>query len=302
MRSKVVAVAVVLGSVALGGDHLAHGQTKPVTMKPPSRPMPVQQRTPVAAPPPVAAPAPKPAAPPAKPSVLKPAGAKDTAPAPERAKPAAAPEAPKLPPVPPSLSLPSLRVTLGNVKAVGNALAIRDAKVRFYAPSTLPTVHAGFTYLGPTKDTAPLASGIIRRQLGLKLKAKDGCNVVYAVWRFSPVNELVVSVKSNPGKATHAACGANGYTDIKPAVKPVMPEVPPGSKHSLDAVLNGSDLKVFADGKLAWDGKLPNVAFDGPSGLRTDNASVDVEFGAPVQAAGAAKVGAPTLSLSNDED
>jgi hypothetical protein len=38
-----------------------------------------------------------------------------------------------------------------------------------------------FRYLGPSQSTKPLASGELRRQIGLKLRAQDTCNLVYAI-------------------------------------------------------------------------------------------------------------------------
>ena len=74
-----------------------------------------------------------------------------------------------------------------------------------------------FTYQGEAENTRELASGELRRQLGLKLRAQDGCNVVYVMWRLDPTPKLEVSVKFNPGKRTHEECGADGYTKVKPA-------------------------------------------------------------------------------------
>ncbi len=61
---------------------------------------------------------------------------------------------------------------------------------------------------------APLRSGEIRQQFGLKLRAADGCNLVYAMWRFAPKPSLTVSVKSNLGLHTSKACGNVGYRNV----------------------------------------------------------------------------------------
>jgi hypothetical protein len=39
----------------------------------------------------------------------------------------------------------------------------------------------------------------MRRQSGLKLRAQNGCNLVYAMWRSEPESKLGVSVTRNPG-------------------------------------------------------------------------------------------------------
>ena len=109
-------------------------------------------------------------------------------------------------------------------------------------------IEARFVYLGPTAETAPLRSGAIRRQFGLKLRAADGCNLIYAMWRFAPEPALVVSVKSNFGLHTSRACGAAGYRNVTPRrQRPVeAPEI--GVPHRLAAALDGEALRVRIDG------------------------------------------------------
>jgi hypothetical protein len=53
-----------------------------------------------------------------------------------------------------------------------------------------------------------------------------------------------------------------------------------GSEHSLHAVLNGSSLSVDVDGAPMWEGNVGDDAmhFDGPVGLRSDNARFDFQF------------------------
>ncbi len=81
---------------------------------------------------------------------------------------------------------------------------------------TAHQVEVHFTYLGSTGNEARLGSGELRRQFGLKLRAQDACNLVYAMWRIEPESKLVVSIKSNPGQHTSAECGNRGYRNIKP--------------------------------------------------------------------------------------
>ena len=129
-----------------------------------------------------------------------------------------------------------------------------------------------FTYEGPSAGDAPLASGELRRQIGLKLHAADTCNVLYVMWRFTP-SDLVVSVKRNPGMTRHAECHDGGYQRIKPARAEPVPDVREGETHRLRAVISGQMLRVFADDHLAWEGVVGEdvLGFDGPIGVRTDN-------------------------------
>lgn len=138
-----------------------------------------------------------------------------------------------------------------------------------------------FVYRGETAVSRELASGESRRQLGLKLRAQDGCNLVYVMWRLDPKPAISVSVKRNPGKRTHKECGANGYTRIKPLRGPALAPVPAlvlGASHTLRAEISGDDLLAWIDDQLVWRGSLPAAARDlsGPAGLRSDNVSFDL--------------------------
>jgi hypothetical protein len=120
----------------------------------------------------------------------------------------------------------------------------------------------------------------MRRQLGLKLRAQDACNLVYAMWRIEPESKLVVSVKSNPGEHTSAQCGNRGYQNIKPLRSVAVPTLNSGSTHTLRAEMNGAELHVFADNSLVWEGSVGQdaLAFDGPVGIRSDNARLQIDF------------------------
>ena len=156
-------------------------------------------------------------------------------------------------------------------------------------------IEARFVYLGPTAETAPLRSGAIRRQFGLKLRAADGCNLIYVMWRFAPEPALVVSVKSNFGLHASRACGAAGYRNVAPQRQaPVeAPEI--GVPHRLAAALDGEALRVRIDGMEVWEGEVGHdaLAVDGPVGIRSDNVRLELElFAAPTTPQGACpKVG-----------
>ena len=147
-------------------------------------------------------------------------------------------------------------------------------------------------YRGETETTRELASGSARRQVGLKLRAQNGCNLIYVMWRLDPKPMLEVSIKHNPGKATHAECGADGYTKIKATKSWAVPILAAGDRHTLRAVIAGDELTAWIDDKVAWRGTLPEIArsLAGPAGIRSDNLSFDlVGFSAtPEEAAAAA--------------
>jgi len=178
-----------------------------------------------------------------------------------------------------------LCVTNGAVAAVpGGHLAIETPSSRavVQAPATnaadqIAEIH--FRYLGPSRDSKPLASGELRRQIGLKLQAQDTCNLVYAMWRIEPKAMVAVSVKQNAGLHTHQQCGAHGYVNFQPQDQSLLP-ILPGEAHTLRAELHGQNLTVTADSKVVWQGSLGSqIALPvGPPGFRTDNARFALDY------------------------
>lgn len=141
-----------------------------------------------------------------------------------------------------------------------------------------------FTYHGETPTQKKLASGEVRRQLGLKLRAENGCNLIYVMWRLDPKPMVYVQTKRNPGAKDHKDCGAGGYKKVKAAEEKAPPELVFGEKHTLRAEIENEELKVFIDDTLHWRGTLPENVKDlrGPAGLRSDNLAFDlVELAAP---------------------
>jgi hypothetical protein len=177
-----------------------------------------------------------------------------------------------------------LCVTEGAIEELPGPLSVTVPKMRAYLNASTPQqIEAHFTYLGSTGNEARLGSGELRRQFGLKLRAQDPCNLVYAMWRIEPESKLVVSIKNNPGQHTSAECGNRGYRNIKPFRSKPVPVLRPGDAHELRAELSGDDLKVFADNLLVWEGSigLEVLSFDGPVGIRSDNARLQLEIRAP---------------------
>jgi hypothetical protein len=175
-----------------------------------------------------------------------------------------------------------LCVTEGAVEPTsGNRLSVNVPKMRAFV--TIPAtqeVEADFTYLGKTQGEKPLDSGEMRRQFGLKLRAQDPCNLVYAMWRIEPESKLVVSVKSNPGQHTSAECGNRGYRNIKAVHSSPVPLLRPGVAHTLRAEMNGAEMRVYADNNLVWEGNVgpEGGQLNGPVGIRSDNARLEIEL------------------------
>jgi len=175
-----------------------------------------------------------------------------------------------------------LCVTEGSLEELTDGrLAVNVPKMRAFVAAATPQVaEARLTYLGPTGADARLGSGEMRRQFGLKLRAQDGCNLVYAMWRIEPESKLVVSIKRNPGMHSSSECGNGGYRNIKPRRSSPLPKLNSGDSHSLLADMNGSEMRVSVDGALIWEGDLgpETLTFDGPVGVRTDNGRFEFQF------------------------
>jgi hypothetical protein len=186
-----------------------------------------------------------------------------------------------------------LCITEGTLESLPDRrLLVAVAKLRavLAARGGRQAIEARFTYLGPTEETAPLRSGEMRRQFGLKLRAADACNLVYAMWRFAPRPSLIVSVKSNPGTHLSSACGAAGYRTVKPRRLALVVAPSIGTTHRLAASLNGAALRILIDGAPVWEGELgpEALAADGPVGIRSDNARLELRLFAPSDTAGEA--------------
>jgi hypothetical protein len=182
----------------------------------------------------------------------------------------------------------SLCVTEGALdKGPKDRLAVNATKMRAYVnASTSQSIEAHFTFLGPTAEESKLGSGATRVQFGLKLRAQDACNLVYAMWRFEPESKVVVSVKRNPSQTKSSECGNRGYQNIKPRRAVAVPALRPGDSHSFGAEIEGEQLHVFLDNTEVWDGNLGPDAkgLKGPLGIRSDNArlALDLKAGASV--------------------
>jgi hypothetical protein len=169
-----------------------------------------------------------------------------------------------------------LTITSPEVRATQQAKGARAARLVF-------------TYNGTTQEVAKLASGDVAHQLGLKLRAKNTCNLLYVMWKIEDKERIAVSVKRNPGKSTHKECGAEGYVGIKPAFEEKgshLPSARDGKQHTLEAELTKADrskytLLVKADGKVVWKGTIEAKLLDdidGPAGFRSDNSDFTFKF------------------------
>jgi hypothetical protein len=171
-------------------------------------------------------------------------------------------------------------VTAGAVEAIGGSgeMHVDSGGMRAeILGASSDDVELDFVYRGPSHVTTPLANGEVRRQIGLKLRAQDTCNVVSVMWHLEPAPGIAVAVKRNEGQREHAECGTRGYANIAPESSDAPPFVDRGEHHRLRARIDGDVLRVYADGAPVWEGKLPAEAFaiEGPAGVRSDNGAFD---------------------------
>jgi hypothetical protein len=160
--------------------------------------------------------------------------------------------------------------------------------------STGQSAQLKFTYLGKTERRAALKSGIEREQIGLKLRARDSCNLIYVMWRLAPTPSVVVSFKNNAEQATHAECQNSGYSNLKAEASLLPPPAVPGATYVLGASIVGDEVLVEIDDKLSWKGRLPKEAqnLEGPAGFRSDNVAwqlVDFDVGPMVDISSASE-------------
>jgi hypothetical protein len=183
-------------------------------------------------------------------------------------------------PVGPPARVTEMCVTLGATAPLPDGrLLVTDSKVRGYGTrSSGGAAELKFVYRGPSKEVSRLGSGKVFRQLGLKLDAQDGCNVVYVMWRIEPASGVEVLVKQNPGQSVHSQCGNRGYRKVKPALSRPLPAVAAGASHSLQAELVGSLLRARVDGAVVLEAEVGDLGFAGPAGFRTDNVEAELEL------------------------
>src|SRR5262249_39512830 len=139
-----------------------------------------------------------------------------------------------------TLDMAQLRVEAGRVdQGAGHTLELRSAGIRAVAREHAhAAVEMTFVYRGQGRSGEPLASGELRRQIGLKLRALDTCNVVYVMWHVEPSHGIHVSVKSNPSGHDHQSCHDHGYLFLQPTSAPDVVPIAIGERHTLAAPID----------------------------------------------------------------
>ncbi len=176
-----------------------------------------------------------------------------------------------------------LKVTLGSVSQTKSGfLTVVGPKERAHRKAGKhQDATIQFRYRGPSKRTSKLASGGFVRQIGLKMRTLNTCNLLYVMWRIEPVEEILVTIKRNPGKSTHRDCGAGGYVDVaRIPLSDVGVTATTHDAHRLRVRIERENQDysciVDVDDQTIWTGSLDSrliAAVNGPVGFRTDNGS-----------------------------
>ena len=176
-----------------------------------------------------------------------------------------------------------LRVSLGTIAQTKSGyltvVGPKERAVRTSGPHSQALVR--FRYRGASEKTAPLDSGAVVQQIGLKMRAMNTCNVLYVMWRIHPTEEIYIAIKRNPGKKKYADCGAHGYTVLgRVPLKPLGITATTQTTHRLGASVREAAgryaLEVTIDGRQMWSGDIDAkliADINGPVGFRSDNGS-----------------------------
>ena len=177
-----------------------------------------------------------------------------------------------------------LNVTEGTISSAGPHALLRTRDPAMRADLLDGGHHATaarlwFRYLGESTTTKPLGSGQIRRQIGLKLRSSDPCNLLYVMWHAYPDDAIEVQVKRNPGESTSSECGNHGYTTVATIQLRSGDGTGDHTAHRLEAhtrrTANGAlALRVYTDGTLLRRFRLSHsltAGLNGPIGIRSDN-------------------------------
>ena len=176
-----------------------------------------------------------------------------------------------------------LRVSLGTIsQTTSGYLTVVGPKERAVRTSGKHSqALLRFRYRGPSQKTAPLDSGAVIEQIGLKMRAMNTCNLLYIMWRIKPTEEIYIAIKRNPGKTNYKDCGANGYKVLgRVPVKPLGITAANQKTHRLGASVTETAgryaCEVTIDGRPVWSESINAkliADIKGPVGFRSDNGS-----------------------------
>lgn len=165
----------------------------------------------------------------------------------------------------------------------GDALDFRTESPEMRGIFTFPSsrhvttgVSLRFVPLGEPDEVSHLGNGEVRHQIGLKLLARDPCNLLYVMVRREQdgTAALYVSTKLNPGENTSALCTDHGYVSLAGHI-PLGP-LNEGVEHTLAADWDAysMSMRVSYDGAPVGEIEIDDATLSllgTESGVRTDN-------------------------------
>ena len=176
-----------------------------------------------------------------------------------------------------------LRVSLGSISQTKSGyLTVVGPKERAVRTSgEHSNAVLQFRYRGPSETISLLDSGSLVRQIGLKMRAMNTCNLLYVMWRIKPTEEIYIAIKRNPGKSKYKECLSRGYLQLgRVPLKPLGITAATQKAHRLGASVTETDGRytcaVTIDGRRVWSGKIDAKHISdikGPAGIRSDNGS-----------------------------
>jgi len=176
-----------------------------------------------------------------------------------------------------------LRVSLGRISQTKSGyLTVAGPKERAVRTSgEHSNAILQFRYRGPSEKTSLLDSGSFVRQIGLKMRGMNTCNLLYVMWRIKPTEEIYIAIKRNPGKSKYKECLSRGYLQLgRVPLKPLGITAATQKAHRLGASVTETDglytCVVTIDGRRIWSSKIDAKHISdikGPVGIRSDNGS-----------------------------
>jgi hypothetical protein len=176
-----------------------------------------------------------------------------------------------------------LRVSLGRISQTKSGyltvLGPKERAVRTSGEHSNAVLQ--FRYRGPSETISLLDSGALVRQIGLKMRAMDTCNLLYVMWRIKPTEEIYIAIKRNPGESKYKECLSRGYLQLaRVPLKPLGITAATQKEHRLGASVTETDGRytctVTIDGRRVWSDKIDAKHISdikGPVGIRSDNGS-----------------------------
>jgi hypothetical protein len=180
--------------------------------------------------------------------------------------------------------LENLCPTMGHFSKVPHSHFYKNesSQLRAYLHTDLPDAYQYpfslcFKEVEDVKEKIAFLSGELRKQIGIKLYARNSCNVLYIMWRMGDSPSLVISYKYNPQDQEHRECGNHGYTTLQHLPIPLSAlKNKERSKYDYSQItvfMKQQTLHVYLNGLFFTQVNIPSFVIlpQSPEGVRIDN-------------------------------